>query len=81
MFGVKFLGHGGDAAPRDGLLAAGAQGATALVVVHLAVGLPVVFKKAAIDEGGKTFLLEENQTTVSIKSKKQQPSVSSRGMA
>lgn len=53
---VELLGHGGDAAARDGLLAAGAQRAAPLVVVHLAVGLPVVLEEAAVDEGREAFL-------------------------
>lgn len=56
VFRVKFLGHRGNATPRDGLLAAGTQRATALVVMHLAVRLPVVFKEAAVDEGSEAFL-------------------------
>lgn len=53
---VELLGHGGDAAARDGLLAAGAQRAAPLVVVHLAVGLPVVLEEAAVDERREAFL-------------------------
>lgn len=53
---VELLGHGGDTAARDGLLAAGAQRAAPLVVVHLAVGLPVVLEEAAVDEGCEAFL-------------------------
>lgn len=56
MLRVELLGHGGDAAARDGLLAAGAQRAAPLVVVHLAVGLPVVLEEAAVDEGREAFL-------------------------
>lgn len=56
MLGVELLGHGGDAAARDGLLAARAQRAAPLVVVHLTVGLPVVLKEAAIDKGREAFL-------------------------
>jgi len=62
---VELLGHGGDAAAGDGLLAAGAQGAAPLVVVALAVRLPVVLEEAAVDErreallgngGGRAFM-------------------------
>lgn len=56
---VELLGHGGDAAARDGLLAAGAQRAAPLVVVHLAVGLPVVLEEAAVDERREAFLRAE----------------------
>lgn len=56
---VEFLGHGGDAAAGDGLLAARAQGAAPLVVVHLTVGLPVVLKEAAIDEWREAFPAHE----------------------
>lgn len=59
VFGVKFLAHGSDAASRDGLLAARAQRAAALVVMHLTVGLPVVLEEAAVDERCETFLQEE----------------------
>lgn len=53
---VELLGHGSDAAARDRLLAAGAQRAAALVVVHLAVRLPVVLKEAPVHEGGEALL-------------------------
>lgn len=53
---VELLAHGGDAAPRDGLLAARAQRAAALVVVRLAVRLPVVIKEAAVDEWCEALL-------------------------
>lgn len=53
---VELLAHGGDAAPRDGLLAARAQRAAALVVVRLAVRLPVVIKEAAVDEWREALL-------------------------
>lgn len=55
VLGVELLGHGGDAAARDGLLAAGAQRAAPLVVVHLTVGLPVMLEEAAIDEWREAF--------------------------
>lgn len=53
---VELLGHGGDAAARDRLLAAGAKRAAALVVVHLAVRLAVVLKEAPIHKGGEALL-------------------------
>lgn len=53
---VELLGHGGDAAARDGLLAAGAERAAALVVVHLAVRLPVVLEETAVHKGGEALL-------------------------
>lgn len=56
VLGVELLGHGGDAAAGDGLLAPGAQGAAPLVVVDLAVRLPVVLKEAAVDERREAFL-------------------------
>lgn len=56
MLRVELLGHGGDAAAGDGLLAARAQRAAALVVMHLTVRLPVVLKEAAIDKGREAFL-------------------------
>lgn len=57
MLGVELLGHGGDTATSDGLLAAGAQRAAALMVVHLTVRLPVVLKEAAVDKRREAFLL------------------------
>lgn len=59
VFWVKFLGHGSDAASRDGLLAAGTQRAAAFVIMHLTVGLPIMLKEAAVDERRETFLQEE----------------------
>lgn len=53
---VKLLGHGGDAAPRDGLLAAGAERAAPLVVVNLAVRLAVVLKEASVHERCEALL-------------------------
>lgn len=53
---VELLGHGCDAAAGDGLLAARAERAAPLVVVHLAVGLPVMFEEAAIDEWREALL-------------------------
>lgn len=61
MLGVELLGHGGDAAARDGLLAAGAQRAAPLVVVDLTVRLPVVLKEAAVDEGCEALLRAEEE--------------------
>lgn len=59
MLRVELLGHGGDAAARDGLLAAGAQRAPPLVVVHLTVGLSVVLEEAAVDKWCEAFLETE----------------------
>lgn len=56
MLGVELLGHGGDTATGDGLLAAGAQRAAPLVVVNLTVRLPVVLKEAAVDKRREAFL-------------------------
>lgn len=55
MLGVELLGHGGDAAAGDGFLAARAQRAATLVVVHLTIWLPVVLEEAAIDKGCEAF--------------------------
>lgn len=52
---VELLGHGGDAASRDGFLAAGAEGAAALVVVHFTVRLTVVLEEAPIHKRGETL--------------------------
>lgn len=62
MLWVKLLGHGCDAAPRDGLLAAGAEGAAALVVVHFTVGLAIVLKKASIHKWGEALLQKHTHT-------------------
>lgn len=59
VFGVKFLAHSSNAASCDRLLATGAERAAALVVMHLAVGLPVMLEEAAIDEWCETFLQED----------------------
>lgn len=56
MLRVELLGHGGNAAACDGLLAAGAQRAPPLMIVHLTVGLPVVLKEAAVDKRCEAFL-------------------------
>lgn len=53
---VKLLGHGGDAAAGDGLLAARAERAAALVVVDLTVRLAVVFEETAVHKGGEALL-------------------------
>lgn len=53
---VELLGHGGDAAARDGLLAAGAQGAAPLVVVHFTVRLAVVLEEASVHKRGEALL-------------------------
>lgn len=47
---MELLRHGGDTAASNGFLAARAQRATPLMVVHLTVRLPVVFKEAAVDK-------------------------------
>lgn len=59
VFRVKFLAHSSDAASRDRLLAPRAERAAALVVMHLAVGLPVMLKEAAVDEWRETFLQKD----------------------
>lgn len=56
MLRVKLLAHGGDAAASDGFLAAGAQGATSLVVMGLAVRLAVVVEEAAVYERCEALL-------------------------
>lgn len=53
---VKLLGHGCDTAARDGLLAAGAEGSTALVVVDFTIGLAVVLEETAIYKRGEALL-------------------------
>lgn len=56
---VELLGHGRDAAARDGLLAAGAEGAALLVVVGLAVRLALVVEKASVDERREALSADE----------------------
>lgn len=56
---VELLGHGCDAAARDGLLTAGAEGAAPLVVVHLAVRLAVVLEEAAVHKRGEAVSANE----------------------
>lgn len=56
MLRVELLGHGGDAAAGNGLLAARAQRAAPLVVVHLTVRLPIMLEEAAIDKRREAFL-------------------------
>ena len=56
MLRVELLSHGCDAAAGDGLLAARAQGATALMVVHFTVGLAVMFEETAIHKWSEAFL-------------------------
>lgn len=53
---VKFLGHGRDTATSDWLLTARAEGATALMVVHLTVGLAIIFKETAIHKWSEALL-------------------------
>lgn len=53
---VKLLGHGGDAAARDRLLAARAERAAALVVVNLTVRLAVVLEETAVHKRGEALL-------------------------
>lgn len=61
MLGVELLGHGGDAAARDGLLAARAQRAAPFMVVDLTVRLPVVLEEAAIYEGREALLQKRRE--------------------
>lgn len=56
MLRVKFLGHGRDTATCDWLLTAGAEGATALMVVYLTVGLAVVLEETAIHKRSEALL-------------------------
>lgn len=60
---VELLGHGGDAAARDGLLTAGAEGAAPLVVVHLAVRLAVVLEEAAVHKRCEALLQRRENIT------------------
>lgn len=58
---VELLGHGRDAASRDGLLAAGAERAAALVVVDFTVRLAVVLEEASVHERGEALLQTETK--------------------
>lgn len=58
---VELLAHGGDAAARDGLLAAGAERAAALVVVRLTVRLAVVVEEAAVYERREALLQNQKR--------------------
>ena len=60
---VELPGHGGDAAAGDGLLAARAERAAALVVVDLAVRLAVVLEEAAVHKGGEAVLRIGDRTS------------------
>ncbi len=53
---VELLGHGCDAASRDGLLTAGAEGAAPLVVVHFTVRLAVVLEETSVHKRGEALL-------------------------
>lgn len=53
---VELLGHGCDAASCDGLLAAGAEGAAPLVVVHFTVGLAVVLEETSVHKWREALL-------------------------
>lgn len=61
---VEFLGHGCDTATCDWFLTAGAEGTTALVVVHFTVGLAVVLKETAIDKRSEALLQTQTETDV-----------------
>jgi len=58
---VKLLGHGCDTASCNGLLTAGAEGATVLVVVHFTVRLAVMLKETSIHKRGEALLLTETR--------------------
>lgn len=57
---MELLGHGCDAASRDGLLTAGAEGTAALMVVHFTVGLAVMLKETPVHKWGEA--LSANKT-------------------
>lgn len=56
MLRMELLAHGRDAPACYGLLAAGAERATPLMVVNLTVRLPIMLKETAIHKRGKTLL-------------------------
>lgn len=59
VLGVELLGHSCDAASGDGLLAAGAERAAPLVIMHLTVRLTVMLKETAIYKGGEALPADE----------------------
>lgn len=69
MLGVKLLAHGSDAAAGNGFLTAGAEGAAALVVMSLTVGLPFMLEETAIHKWSETLLWrrERKQKSVTYK--------------
>ena len=66
MFGVKFLEHGSDAAPRNGFLTAGTEGAAPRVVVGLAVWKTFVVIEWSGTEGHVALLGKEWCNSVTI---------------
>lgn len=60
---VKLLGHGGDAAASDRLLAARAERAAVLMVVNLTVWLAVMFEETAVHKRGEALLRIRDTTS------------------
>lgn len=61
MFGVELFKHGRDAPSCDGLLTAGAEGASFGVVVSFAVGQSVMVKETATTERASAILEQSNR--------------------
>lgn len=55
VFWVEFLAHSSNTATCDRLLTAGAERPTSFMIMHLTIGLPIMFEKTAIDEGCKAL--------------------------
>lgn len=66
MLGVKLLAHGSDAAAGNGFLTAGAEGAAALVVMSLTVGLPFMLEETAIHKWSETLLWRRERKQKSV---------------
>lgn len=66
MLRMELLAHGRDAPACYGLLAAGAERATPLMVVNLTVRLPIMLKETAIHKRGKTLLQYTNTQETKI---------------
>lgn len=65
MLWVKLLAHGSDAAAGNGFLTAGAEGAAALVVMSLTVGLPFMLEETAVHKWSETLLWRREKTEIS----------------
>lgn len=58
---MKFISHGTDAAPSDGLLTSMAEGPLALVIVQLTEGTSIQFKEGASRKSAEAILKVERR--------------------